>query len=91
MSRIKRIERKTSKHWTRVLEEYMLQKTLQGISNHTYADYVRTINLLFKRYPDAWDSHISLERGLAAHLSQEGISPSTFNSLIAGGRICVLS
>lgn len=80
MSRIKRGAKKTSRPWEDLLDEFLVYKSLQGISKNTYQDYVRTVNLLFKRFPDAWSSHISLERSLIEHLSQEGISPSTFNS-----------
>ncbi|OMD74173.1 hypothetical protein BSK53_19385 [Paenibacillus odorifer] len=80
MSPIKRSNPKSNRPLFELLDEFMETKKLQGISPHTYDDYVRNVNLFIKRYPSAWSSHIALKASLIEHLSQEGIAPSTFNN-----------
>ncbi|OME21613.1 MULTISPECIES: tyrosine-type recombinase/integrase [Paenibacillus] len=80
MSPIKRSNPKSNRPLLELLDEFMQTKKLQGISPHTYDDYVRNVNLFIKRYPSAWSSHIALKASLIEHLSQEGIAPSTFNN-----------
>ncbi|WP_223068088.1 tyrosine-type recombinase/integrase [Paenibacillus caui] len=80
MQQIRRTIQKTNRHWSELLDEYLRMKLLNGISQNTHKDYIRTVNLLFKRFPNAWDSYFSLEEAVIAHLGQEGIAPSTFNS-----------
>ncbi|WP_231638707.1 tyrosine-type recombinase/integrase [Paenibacillus sp. JCM 10914] len=62
------------------MEEFLKFKLLNGIAKSTRDDYVRTVNLLLKRYPNAWDSYYNLEEAVIQHLNQEGIAPATFNS-----------
>ncbi|GIO30758.1 MULTISPECIES: tyrosine-type recombinase/integrase [Paenibacillus] len=80
MKQIQRVSLKSNRPWEDLLNEFLMAKQLKGISILTYKDYVRTVNLLFKRFPNAWDSYFSLKESLIAHLSQEGIAPATFNS-----------
>ncbi|EFU43936.1 integrase family protein [Paenibacillus vortex V453] len=80
MSRIQRTSQMTSRHWEDILEEFLRFKLLNGIAKTTHKDYIRTVNLLFKRFPDAWGSYYKLEEAVIDHLNQEGIAPATFNS-----------
>lgn len=64
--------------WREVLEDYQAYKKLDGIGKQTASDYDRHVNLLFKRYPDAWDSDEKLKDAVFAHMSDH-IMPATFN------------
>ncbi|WP_235439711.1 phage integrase SAM-like domain-containing protein [Paenibacillus sp. DMB20] len=80
MLRHRRTTQITSRHWRNVLEEFLRFKLLNGISESTHDDYVRSVELLFKRYPDAWESYFKLEEAVQDHLRQKDIAPATFNS-----------
>ncbi|MFI2857527.1 tyrosine-type recombinase/integrase [Paenibacillus sp. JSM ZJ436] len=81
MSRLRIIEPEESAcpHWREVLSEFQRHKQLDGISEQTAHDYDRTVNLLFKRYPNAWDSMEALKEAVFTHMSDD-IKPATFNS-----------
>lgn len=66
-------------HWREVLADFQERKKLDNISDQTADDYDRTVNLLFKRYPDAWGSDEALAKAVLTHMSDD-IAPATFNS-----------
>ncbi|WP_237166265.1 hypothetical protein [Paenibacillus polymyxa] len=43
--------------WCQLLTEFLAHKKLEdGVGDHTLHDYDRTVKLLIKRFPNAWDS-----------------------------------
>ncbi|PAK55398.1 tyrosine-type recombinase/integrase [Paenibacillus sp. 7541] len=66
-------------HWREVLADFQQRKKLDGISEQTALDYDRHVNLLFKRYPDGWETEIALAEAVLSHMSDQ-IAPATFNS-----------
>ncbi|MMZ45541.1 Tyrosine recombinase XerC [compost metagenome] len=66
--------------WRQLLTEFLAYKKLEdGIGQYTLDDYDRTVNLLFKRFPNAWDSEQALKDAVMEHLAQD-IAPPTFNN-----------
>lgn len=81
MARLRKIDEEKFKRgkWTDALTEFLELKHVQGLSKQTKSDYTRTVTLLFKRYPDAWESDEKLKLAAYDHLSQD-IMPATFNN-----------
>ncbi|MDU8671997.1 MULTISPECIES: site-specific integrase [Paenibacillus] len=66
--------------WRQLLTEFLSYKKLEdGVGQYTLDDYDRTVNLLFKRFPNAWDSEQALRDAVMEHLAQD-IAPPTFNN-----------
>lgn len=66
--------------WRQLLTEFLAYKKLEnGVGQYTLDDYDRTVNLLFKRFPNAWDSEQALKDAVMEHLAQD-IAPPTFNN-----------
>ncbi|WP_339273820.1 tyrosine-type recombinase/integrase [Paenibacillus sp. FSL W8-0426] len=66
--------------WREILSDFLAHKRLDdGIGEQTLTDYTRAVELLFKRYPDAWKTEAKLKDGCIAHMSGE-MSPATFNN-----------
>ncbi|MEC0369991.1 tyrosine-type recombinase/integrase [Paenibacillus chibensis] len=82
MARVRSINTRAGErpHWREVLTEFIDHKRIKdGISGQTISDYERTVSLLMKRFPNAWDSDDDLKESVFAHLSEE-IAPATFNN-----------
>ncbi|WP_263560577.1 tyrosine-type recombinase/integrase [Paenibacillus polymyxa] len=63
-----------------LLTEFLAYKKLEdGVDQYTLNDYDRTVNLLFKRFPKAWESEQALRDAVMEHLAQD-IAPPTFNN-----------
>lgn len=64
------------------LEQFLLWKKAQGISEQSMKDYKEHVNRFFRRYPDANDpvaSH-ALERSAYDYLGEDNIKPDTYNN-----------
>ncbi|WP_218032419.1 tyrosine-type recombinase/integrase [Paenibacillus humicus] len=64
------------------LEQFLLWKKAQGISEQTMKDYREHVSRFLKRYPAAANPKDSeaLEKSAYAYLGEEGIKPATYNN-----------
>lgn len=65
------------KGWRDALDEFLLVKQADGISETTLEDYRYHINLFFKRHPQAWNEE-KLKRAVLEYMA-EPIKPATYN------------
>ncbi|KOY12589.1 tyrosine-type recombinase/integrase [Paenibacillus xylanivorans] len=83
MARLREIKKSYGykrREWPEVLSEFLVHKRLEdGVGEQTIADYTRTVELLFKRFPDAWESDAALKNAVMTHFSDD-IKPATFNN-----------
>ncbi|MEK3776876.1 site-specific integrase [Paenibacillus sp. FSL K6-4396] len=78
MGRVKFIP-KEQKGWADLLDEFVMWKLVEGVSDQTASDYYSHVKLFMKRFPDSWDSEENLKLNLLEHLSQK-MRPATFNN-----------
>jgi len=64
------------------LEQFLLWKRAQGVSDQTMHDYKEHIHRFFRRYPDASipEAAEALEWGVYDYLGEDGIKPATYNN-----------
>ncbi|MGR6760896.1 tyrosine-type recombinase/integrase [Paenibacillus sp. T2-29] len=66
--------------WRQLLTEFLAHKKLEdGVGDYTLHDYDRTVKLLFKRFPNAWETEQALRDAVMEHLAED-IAPPTFNN-----------
>ncbi|WP_427050447.1 tyrosine-type recombinase/integrase [Paenibacillus sp. TC-CSREp1] len=83
MARLREIKKNNGskrRDWPEVLTEFLEYKRFDdGVGQQTLADYTRTVELLFKRFPDAWETDSTLKDAVMTHLAED-IKPATFNN-----------
>lgn len=66
--------------WSEVLTEFLAHKRLDdGVGPQTLTDYTNAVELLFKRFPNAWKTEAALKKACLEHFSAE-MAPATFNN-----------
>ncbi|MCG7386857.1 hypothetical protein [Paenibacillus sp. ACRRY] len=78
MGRVKYLS-KEDKGWADLLDEFVMWKVVQGVSEQTASDYYAQFRLFMKRYPDSWGEPETLKMNLLDHFSQK-VKPATFNN-----------
>ena len=76
-ARVLNIQRRAPETWEEAEDRFVALRKAQGAAPRTIAGYMENITAFFKRYSTAWSS--SCRDCLLAYLSQEGISPATYN------------
>lgn len=71
------IRRQAPQTWQDGMTRFLSWRKSQGAAERTLSGYKENIILFFKRFPTAWSP--ACRECLMEHLSQEGISPSTYN------------
>ena len=75
MSRVIKIRQEQVLSREEMLEQFILWKKAQGISETTAKDYNYHVNAFFRKYPDAWDN---LSNCILKYMA-ENIKPATYN------------
>ena len=71
------IREETPRTWEDALSQFCSLRKAKGISPNTIKGYQENVRRFFRAYPAAWSS--KCRSCLLEHLSQEGISPFTYN------------
>lgn len=80
--RMTRVKKSVPSTYEVALEQFLLWKKAQGISEQTMKDYRERVNRFFRRYPEAYDPQDAeaLEKGVYDYLGEDGIKPATYNN-----------
>jgi site-specific recombinase XerD len=68
---------KSNLSWQDVLEDFILWKKAQGLSDLTLRDFQNHVELFFKKYPNCWQDN--LKSAALKYMSDKKIKPATFN------------
>lgn len=83
LARLREIKKSYGKErpsWREAFADFLVHKRAEdGIGPQTVSDYKGRVELLFKRYPDAWETEKKLKDSIVAFLSDD-IKPATFNN-----------
>lgn len=80
--RLTKVKKAAPSTYGAALEQFLLWKKAQGISEQTMKDYREHVNRFFKRYPEAIQPQAAeaLEKSVYEYLGEDKIKPATYNN-----------
>ena len=78
LSKMVKVNKFSFMSWETAIQRFIVWRKAEGISKRTLNGYESNLKTFFKRYPLAWPD--KCREFVLQHLSQEEISPSTYNN-----------
>jgi len=80
--RLTKVKKSVPTSYETALEQFLMWKRAQGISDQTMKDYREHVNRFFRRYPEASkpEADEALEKSTYDYLGEDGIKPATYNN-----------
>lgn len=80
--RLTKVKKSAPATYEAALEQFLIWKKAQGISEQTMKDYREHVNRFFRRYPEAGKPRDAeaLEKSAYDYLGEDGIKPATYNN-----------